>query len=414
MKRLKRLGFAVGILLVLATAAPGWCSLFSRDMLGLEAGTVHPFLSFSGEYTDNLFATNDNTESDWISYITPGVWLSLPGADAEVINIASSSSVPGGMAQTRFQTDAIGRYQGFLKYAPTFENYLDFSERDFTSHQLDAYAAANFAGGISLELIDQYKDYRDAVEEETDSAEYNNNLLTLTASYFFTDKMKARVDVGYYDVNYNSQAPEKDRVDTSVSGYLFFDVLPKTTAFGEISHVDIEYDSVDRDSKEMKFFVGAKYNATDRIDAMGKIGMMRKELDAVDDSQNDLALEGLLSYELSDRAKLTASLSRANNETTTGSSYFVTETNSRLIGSYMVTERISASLMVSLIDEDYDNIDRTDTTMLASPRLAYAFNNYIFASFSYSYSDRDVDGKDVTDASAYTENSVMLSVTASL
>ncbi len=401
-------------LLILATATSGWCSLFSREKFGIDSGVVHPFITVDGEYTDNLFATNENEEDDYVSYVTPGFWLALPGSDAEVINFVTMSSAPGGMAQTRFQNDDIGKFQTYFKYAPTFENYADFDERDFTSHQLDAYAAANFAGGLSFELMDQYKDYRDAVEEETDSAEYNNNLLSLATSYEITDKMKARVDVGYYDVNYNSQAPEKDRVDTSFDGYLFFDVKSKTTLFGEVSHVDIDYDSANRDSEEMKFFLGVKYNATDRIDAMGKIGMMRKELDAMDDTKDDLALEGRLSYELTDRANLTATASRANIETTTGSSYFVTETKGSLTGSYFLTDRISASLMVSLTDEEYDSIDRVDTTVLASPRLAYTFNNYIFASLSYSYSDRDVDGDDVTDASAYTENSVLVSVTCSL
>jgi len=381
-------------------------------MLGLESDMIHPFISFSGEYTDNLFATNDGEEEDWISYITPGVWLALPGADAEVINIASSSSVPGGMAQTRFQAEDMGRYQGFFRYAPTFENYLDFTERDFTSHKLDAYAAVNLAGGLSFELIDQYKDSRDAVEEETDSAEFNNNLLGLTASYFITDKMKARVDLGHYNVNYDSQAPEKDRVDTSVSGYLFFDVLPKTSVFGQISHVDIDYDTADNDSQELTVFGGVKYNATDRIDAMGKIGYTSKDLDDTGDTDNTVSFEGMLSYDLSDRINLSSTAKRANKESTT--SRFVTESMLSLSGSYSLTSRILSSLRVSITEEDYKKIDRDDTTYTISPSVRYQLNNRVFGSLAYSYTDKSASGQATSNQSDYSENSVMLSITASM
>lgn len=373
---------------------------------------VHPFLSFSGEYTDNVFAKNNNTESDFISYITPGVWLALPGADAEVINIASSSSVPGGFAQTRFQSEMTGRYQAFVKYAPTFENYVDFNERDFISNKLDAYAAVNLAVGLSFELMDQFTDSRDGVEEETDSAEFNNNLLGLTTSYVITDKMKARIDLGHYNVNYDSQAPEKDRVDTSVSGYLFFDVLPKTSVFGQVSHVDIDYDTADNDSQEFKVFGGVKYNASGRVDAMGKIGYMSKDLDDTGDTDNTLSFEGTLSYDLSDRTNLSSTARRANKESTT--SRYVTESMLSLSGRFSVSTRTSASFSVSVSDEDYKRIDRHDTTYTFSPSVRYQLNNRVFGALAYMWTDTNASGQDTSDQSDYTENSVMVSVTASL
>ncbi|WP_180144582.1 outer membrane beta-barrel protein [Desulfoluna butyratoxydans] len=390
----------------------GWCDLFSQDMFGLESDTIHPFLSFSGEYTDNVFATNDDEEDDLISYITPGVWLALPGADAEVINIAASSSVPGGMAQTRFQNEEMGRYQGFFRYAPTFENYLDIDDRDFIYHRLDAYAALNLAGGLSFELMDQYQDSRDDVEEETDSAEFNNNLLALTTSYAITDKLKARVDLGYYDVNYNSDAPEKDRKDISVSGFVLFDIRPKTTIFGEMSHTDIDYDTANVDSTEFKVFAGVKYDASDRINAMGKIGYVEKDLDELDETDDTLGLEAFISYDLSDRIDLSANAKRGNQETTT--SRFVTESVFSVSGTYSLTSRISSTLYLAAMEEEYKKIDRDDSTYKISPSVKYQFNNRIFGSLAYMYTDRDASGQDTSAQSDYTENSVMLTITASM
>lgn len=412
MKRTMWMGSLLVLLMVLTTASSAWCSLFSREMLGLESGLVHPFVSFSGEYTDNLFSTNDQEKDDFVSYITPGIWLALPGASAEVINIATMSSSPGGMAQTRFQKGDFGPYQAFLKYGPTFENYADYSERDFISHKLDAYAALNLRGGLSFELLDQYKDSRDGVEEETNSAEYNNNMVGLTTSYAMTEKLKARVDLGYYDVNYDVNNPDKDREDTSVAGYLFFAVMPKTSLFGQVSHVDIDYDSANKDSKELKVFGGVTYNPTDRIDAMFKLGMMSKKLDATDATHDSVALEGTLSYSLTDKVSFVAAAGRSNKETAT--SRFVTETSGSITGNYTLSSRLSSSLLVSLTDEDYNSIDREDVTVMVSPSVRYVFNNWFFGSLSYSYTDKSASGHDTSNQSDYTRNSVMLSVTASM
>jgi len=410
-KRIMTLWSACSLaLLFLMTATNGRCDTFSKEMFGIEQGYVHPFLSVSGEYTDNLFSDETGEESDFFTKVSPGIWLSLPGADAEVINYASSSSTPGGMAQTRFQAEDMGRYQTFLKYAPTFENYIDFNERDIVTHQLDAYAALNLSGGLSFELMDQYKDDRDSVEEQTDSAEYNNNLVGLTTSYNVTEKLKARVDVRYYDVNYDSTKPEKDREDMSVTGYVFFAVKPKTSVFAEVSHVDVDYDIAIKDSTELKVYGGVKYDASDRIDAMLKVGYISKDLDATDETKDSPSFEGTLWYDLTSRIDINASASRFTKESTTGR--FSTETKGSVIGSYEATDKIKASLMLSVSEEDYDSLDRDDTTYTVSPSLNYALSPKVYGNLAYSYSEKDATGSE-SGASDYTKNSVIFTMSAS-
>jgi hypothetical protein len=401
----------MGILCIFA-ATEGRCSLFSQEMFGLENDMIHPFISVTGEYTDNLFSTTDNEKDDIISRVTPGLWLALPGADAEVINIATSSSAPGGMALTCFQREDMGRYQAFLWYAPTFENYVDYSERDIITHKLSAYAALNMKSGLSFELLDQYKDNRDAVEEQTDSAEYNNNMVSLTAAYLITEKLKARLDARYYDVNYDSKKPEKDRADTSVSGYAFFTVMPKTSVFGEVTHVNIDYDTANKDGKELKVYGGVKYNATDRLNAMIKAGYMNKKLDDTGDTHDTASFEGQLAYELTDRIDLIANGSRQNRESFVGR--YITENMAQLTGIYELTTHISGALMLMVSDESYEAIDRDDTTYKIAPSVKYVLNNRVHGSLSYSYTDKNASGTDSGSQSDYSQNSVMLSVTASM
>ena len=416
MKLLKLKMPMVGVLLIFGVATSGWCSMFNQEMFGLENGIVHPYASLTAEYTDNLFSTQGGEKDDFLTMITPGVWLAFPGADAEVINIASSSSAAGGMAQTRFQQGDTGRFQTFFKYAPTFETYAVTDQRDIVTHQVDGYAALNLRGGLSFELMDQYQDNRDSVTDDTDSAEYNNNLMGLTTSYEVTEKLKARVDLRYFDVNYDSIKPEKDREDLAVTGYVFFAVMPKTSLFGEITHVDIDYDTLDpiygnKDSTELKLYAGVKYDASDRMNAMLKVGFMDKERDADSDSKSSLSYEGTLWYDVSDRVDLNASSSLMNRESIIG--VYATVTKFSVTGTYDATQRVDASLMLFVSDEAYEKEDRDDSTYTISPSVRYALNNKIYANLAWSLSERDSTGG-ANNVSDYTRNSIILTLSGSL
>jgi len=81
-------------------------------------------------------------------------------------------------------------------------------------------------------------------------------------------------------------------------------------------------------------------------------------------------------------------------------------------GTYDATERIMASLMLSLSEEAYDDKDRDDTTYTVSPSVKYTLNNRVFGNLAYIYSDRDATGSDSAN-SDFTRNTVVLTVSAS-
>ena len=45
---------------------------------GLKGGYFHPYLSLSGEYTDNLFNVDSDKTSNFLTTVSPGIWFSLP------------------------------------------------------------------------------------------------------------------------------------------------------------------------------------------------------------------------------------------------------------------------------------------------------------------------------------------------
>src|ERR1700686_1729737 len=62
------------LLLVLCVPAPA----FSAGNLHFGMLKVHPFISVQETYNDNIFAVPNNTTSDWITTITPGIKMELP------------------------------------------------------------------------------------------------------------------------------------------------------------------------------------------------------------------------------------------------------------------------------------------------------------------------------------------------
>jgi len=50
----------------------------SWDVFGRKGGYLHPFLSIIEYYTDNVFNTNGRKESDFVTSLSPGIWLAVP------------------------------------------------------------------------------------------------------------------------------------------------------------------------------------------------------------------------------------------------------------------------------------------------------------------------------------------------
>lgn len=75
----------------------------SGDVFGRKGGYVHPFLSIAEYYTDNVFNANVDKKSDFITVISPGIWLTIPHIYEKLLDIDTSSMAPGGISLSRFK-----------------------------------------------------------------------------------------------------------------------------------------------------------------------------------------------------------------------------------------------------------------------------------------------------------------------
>lgn len=158
---MKVLCSVLGLWFFLAMAVPGTVvaeedSGISGDIFGKRGGYVHGVLSVAEEWTDNLFYDSDDTQSDFVTYVSPGIRLSIPGTKEELLTVDGSTTAPGGMAFGRMDVGGGRRFQAYLSYAPEFEFYADNSDEDTTTHLANGLLSWRLRSGLALELIDQY------------------------------------------------------------------------------------------------------------------------------------------------------------------------------------------------------------------------------------------------------------------
>ncbi|ESP92611.1 hypothetical protein PL2TA16_04117, partial [Pseudoalteromonas luteoviolacea 2ta16] len=88
---------------------------------------IHGYLSVAERWTDNLFYTSDDTDSDFVTHVTPGIRLSLPGTKEDLLAISTATTSPGGLTFDRLADPENRQFQAYLSYSPEMEFYHDHS-----------------------------------------------------------------------------------------------------------------------------------------------------------------------------------------------------------------------------------------------------------------------------------------------
>src|ERR1700690_692298 len=71
-----------------------------KNEKGRGGYNIHPFISFSEYYTDNLFNTRDDKKSDFFTVLSPGVWLGFPWVKEAMPLTKTDTGSPGGLSQS--------------------------------------------------------------------------------------------------------------------------------------------------------------------------------------------------------------------------------------------------------------------------------------------------------------------------
>lgn len=394
----------------------------TADVFGKGSGFFRPFLSLTGYYTDNLFKTKDDKQSDYVTILSPGILLSVPGM--KEISITETSTIsPGGFLSSRFIKRYPRRLQSYLFYAADFEFYSKHSSNDIVSHRAEGMLQYNLRGGLSIDLLNQFKKSYDdwGTGEFFTRDEFISNLLSLSMSYEISDKTLFRLDYSNYNIDFeDDQNKFRDRTDNSLSGYLFYKIRPRLALFGQYEFIDIHYkEDVLSNSKEHNIYCGARWNISEKTSGYLKAGYSVRELNLLDmKNEKGFLFETLVDYKFTPKTSFKLSASRKNNETDISRADYIVSDNIRLVYTQKLTPKITSNINLSYTNDKYkgiitiDSVSKKlqDTYYKAEVSLDYNMMKRLRMRLGYDYSRKN-SNFDIYD---YTANKVFVKIAISL
>jgi polysaccharide biosynthesis protein VpsM len=374
----------------------------SKEIYGIRGGYVHPYLSVTEYYTDNVFYTRNNKESDFATILSPGVWLSVPHVYEKLLNIDSSNIAPGGFNLSKAQHETFKRYQLYLLYNADFMQYSKFSSENTVSHRAQGLLQYNLKSGLSLELIDQLIFSHDTRGTGTDTEldKFTNNLANVTLSYDISSRFKVRADYSNFLVDYSAARNDfRDRSDNAVSGYLYYRIRPKTSLFAEYEFVDIAYrTSETSNSKEHHWFGGIQWNITAKSTGSVKAGYGTKDFaDPAIKSASDFIMEAQIDYKFTPKTSIILNAARRTNETNVAETNFVLSNSVSLQYLQKLTGKITADVKLAYTNDSYDGEitlsgvtgKLEDNYYMGVCALRYKFKEWLQMDLGYIFDKRD-------------------------
>jgi len=367
----------------------------TADILGQRGGMFHPFLVLEEVYTDNLFATNSNTKSSFVTTIAPGIWIASPGTRQRLLSIDTTTTSPGGLHLSRLKSDVGRRYQSYFLYSPEYVMYSDYSRHAHLNHRAEGLAQLNLNSGLSFDLITLIHDREEiAGNGVTDQLyRYRDSLIDFIATY---DRPSNLLEVQFaysmYALDYDEVIVSyRDRRDHSFGLSATYPFWPKTSLFAEFNYSDIDYVSGSiNDNIERRYYIGAKYHATAKTTGLLKLGYIEKDFESITLSDQDgFSIELQTIHHLTSKRTLQVLGYRKFQESDLigASSYLSTGIDFGL--SHQFTEKWSGTFNAFYEMNDYNEVNRDDKVYGFGPAVRFEPREWMFFDFGYYYSRND-------------------------
>ncbi len=418
-KKILSIVFCTILFSLTVSAAQG----ISGDIFGKYVGILHPSLTIDGNYSDNIYKTGDNTESDFIIAMSPSVWLAFPGISDKLSEIDTSNTTPGGLSLELTKSDTFRRYQTYFYYSPEIRKYLSLSEESIENHRLGGIFQFNLRGGLSINFIEQFQNSHEALGAGLTRFhdKFRSNLFHAIFFYDATEKISLRGDYSNFQIGYaDTQLRYGNRSDNLFSTYIYYKVMPKTSVFGEIEYLGVSYENFGfYESNEIRYFAGVKWDITAKSEGSFKTGFGTKNFtEGVADNSGELILELTTDFIFTPKTKVNITGLRRSTETT------VLDTEYSLVNSFLVdynqtiTDKIGFNFGLLFTSENYKGdrlygdeiLERTDSINRFLSAVEYRIKDRFTTKAEYSYTKR---GSNVSYYE-YANNVFVISLTGAL
>ncbi|NWF76754.1 MAG: outer membrane beta-barrel protein [Nitrospirae bacterium] len=394
----------------------------SWDIFGRRSGYLHPFISITEYYTDNVFNTNDAEENDFVTIISPGIWISIPHIYDKLLKIETSNISPGGYTLSRYKPEYFRRYQTYIFYNADIEEFSEFTDEDTVNHRFEGFFQYNLKGGLSFEVVDQYLDSHDVrgtgISQELDT--FKTNLFHGIGVYDISERFRLRFDYSLFSVNYDEERNDfRDRNDNSIYGYVFYKFQPKTALFIEYEYLDIDYKKEQTSSSiEQHYFAGIQWDATAKSKGSIKVGYGVKEFSFDNEEDSDFILEIQIDYKFTPKTSLLLRALRRTTETNIATTDFILSNTFEAEYIQKVTGKITADIKLVYENDNYNGLltfagetkEREDNYFSGMFSIQYDFREWLKTAIGFIHTRRDSNFSSFD----YKTNSIFFRITAAL
>jgi cell division septation protein DedD len=377
--------------------------LGAKDVYGQEGGYIHPFVNFRSYFTDNVYHSREDKESDFVFVISPGIWLTVPGVRQKLVSIDSSTITPGGFLLSRYNPQSFRRYQTYFFYGTDIEVFTKNSSENFINHKIEGMFEYNLKSGFTLELVDRYQFSHDARGTGTSDRldKYESNLFSAILMYDTRKRLLFRGDYSHYYVDYSSSRNSfRDRQDNAFSLYAFYRLSPKTKLLGQYRYIDVDYrkDTLSN-SREHHYLGGVYWDITTKSRGQVKAGYGVKEFSRSSvDTAHNFIFESQIDYRFTPKTSIVLKGYRKTQESNIDDADYILSTGGSLQYIQRMTRKISASARVGYWNEQYKDGDVTlgDTTKKREDDIfevglafRYDLKEWLKCDVGYLYTNRD-------------------------
>ncbi len=359
--------------------------------LRIGALEFHPYLTLKDKYSDNIYFTSTGAKQDRILTTIPGIKLLLPFRAHELA----------------------------LGYNAIIEEYSKYDSESVTDHNANALLNFELGNNWGVKLSDIYADKHESRSESAtgDREEYEVNKAGSSVTYKLEDISKVQLD--YTKSNYDFKTSQfRDRDEELISGYIYYNFLPRTSAFVEYDHGNVDFDSdsdTTLDNKVDSGLLGLTWELEKKSKGTIKGGYLWKDFDAYDTEKVGV-WEVSLDHGFTDYTSILLRGQRMVNESSLQDTRYYITTGSYGEFTHKFIDTVSGVLRGAYGTDDFSNAlpseteTREDKTYTTGAGLKYLFRYWLTLSFDFNYTSRNsnIDVNDFIERSyAITMNSAL-------
>lgn len=354
------------------------------DAVGVHAGSfmIYPELALGVSYDDNVFGTENNTDSDLYYSVSPSVSVESDfGRHALNFNAYTES---------RFYSSETSEDR--FDWGVAADGVIEVSQ--FTQIQ----------GAVSYDQLTEDRTSTDRVAGGSEPTEYEVFNAALNFHQRF-NRVTASIGASYTQNDYDDtpaigggviDQDFRDHEKWEFPARLSYDVSADTSIFIRGTYNMREYDqqppvvAITRDSDGYDVGVGAAFDVTNLIRGEAWVGYLSQEFDQAGFQSIDGIDFGLAGeWYASELTTVTAGINRSIEESTSAGSSGHLDTTYELGIAHELQRNIILTADVSYLDVEFEGITRDDETISAGAGVQYLLNRNAELALGYDYVTRD-------------------------